>query len=110
MGATKCMFIKLKPGSEPRVREWAEVLNSRQGEVYEALRAEGVELESAFLTTVGGDDYLVYVMRAPDFDKARAVAKASTRAIDAYHKQFKLDAWLERQELECLVDFSTRDA
>ena len=52
-------LIKLKPGSRPRVREWAETMNARKSEALRTLRSEGVELETWFLLSVDSDDYLV---------------------------------------------------
>lgn len=103
---TKCILIKLKPDSIDRVTEWANTLNQRSGEVFETLKNEGVCLESAFLAHINDNDYLVYVMRAEDFDKAKAVTKMSTSLIDEYHRKFKVDTWLERTELTNLIDFS----
>lgn len=103
---TKCILIKLRPNSIDRVTEWANTLNQRSGEVFETLTNEGVSLESAFLANINDDHYLVYIMRAEDFDKAKSVAKRSESTIDDYHRKFKLDTWLERTELTNLIDFS----
>ena len=103
---TKCALIKLKPGSSARIQEWATTLNARRHEVLETLQNEGVSLESVFLANLNGEDYLVYVMRSDDFERARHIGKNSLAAIDAYHKQFKADTWLERTELENLIDFA----
>ena len=44
-----CHRIKLKPGSMPRVREWARELSGRRAEVLATLADEGVHVESLFL-------------------------------------------------------------
>lgn len=84
--------IKLKPGCMGLAREWAETINARSGEALESLALEGITLEAAFLDRVGGDDYLVYVMRG-DFEGAKKVAEASDLAIDAFHREFKKECW-----------------
>jgi hypothetical protein len=103
---TRCMLVRLKPGSLERAKEWAATLNHRSEEVLATLKDEGVSMESVFLAGIGPDHYLVYVMQAEDFEKARTVAKTSEHPIDAYHRRFKMDTWLERVELETLIDFS----
>ncbi len=99
------MKIRLRPDSLEQVRTWAEVLNvSRRDEALATLRDETVVFEAAFLDRTGDGDFLVYVMKAESFDRAKRAAVASLHALDAYHRQFKQDVWLERQELELLVD------
>ena len=40
MFETKCIKVKLKPGSLERVREWADELNRRKEEALETMRGE----------------------------------------------------------------------
>jgi Family of unknown function (DUF6176) len=101
---TRCWKIKLKPGSIERVREWARTINLRMDEALEALRAEGVVLESVFLDRNDQGDFLIGYMKAESFDKAAQAVRKTLRAIDEYHQQFKQDVWDERSELELLVD------
>jgi len=100
-----CHRIRLKPGSVPRVREWAAELVRRADEVMATLREETVRLESAFLEEGKDGDFLVYVMRVDDLAASRAAAERSTHAIDAYHRAFMRDVIESRQELELLIDF-----
>ncbi len=106
---TRCALIKLKPNALDRVTAWASTLKSRRQEVTETLAKEGVVLESAFLAQIGDDDYLVYLMRSGDFEAARRAGANSTAAIDEFHRQFKIDTWLERTELTPLIDFAYPD-
>lgn len=101
---TKCVKIKLKPGCLDRVREWAAEINRRSGEALATLKNEGVSIESAFLDSTSEGDFLIYYMRAIDFDRAKEVVSRSMHPIDAFHKQFKEDCWTERKRLELLVD------
>ena len=104
----KAYLIKLKEDSGDRVSEWASTINSRRDEALATLRAEGVEVESWFLLSLNGQDYLLSYMRAEDMERAQQVAKESLHDIDAYHQQFKRDTWVRGSvtELQLLVDLS----
>jgi hypothetical protein len=102
---TKCFRIRLKPNSLERVREWAETLNeSRREEALATLRDETVILEAAFLDRTAEGDFLIYVMKAENFEKSKQAAATSSHPIDEYHRQFKKDTWDHRMQLEMLVD------
>ncbi len=100
-----CNRMRLKPGSLPRVREWAAELTRRADEVMATLRDETVRVESAFLDSSADGDFLVYFMRVDDLDASRAAVERSTHAIDAYHRAFMNDVIESHRELELLVDF-----
>jgi len=100
---TVCVKVRLKPGSLPRVQAWAAELNARRDEVLATLRDEGVIVESVFLD---GED-LVYYLKAKDVAQAQAVYAASKHAIDAYHREFKDEAFAEQRTLELLIDFES---
>lgn len=99
-----CNRIKLRPGSLERVREWAETLNERRDEALATLRDEGVTIESAFLERATDGDFLIIYMRASDLDSAVGAAAHSAHPIDAYHQEFKREAWQGGEALELLVD------
>ena len=101
---TACIKVRLKPGSVPRVREWAAELNRRADEVLATLRAEGVVLESVFLDTDNGD-CLIYYTKALNLEEAREAVLRSHHAIDAFHQEFKRETWETRTPLELLIDF-----
>lgn len=101
---TRCAKIKLKPGSIEKVREWAKTLNERRDEAIATLRDESVILETIFLDQTNEGDFLIYVMKAESFEKAREAVQKSTHEIDAYHQNFKRETWAERKQLELLVD------
>ena len=101
---TSCVKIKLKPNSLEKVREWARVINERKDEALATLRDEGVVLECAFLDSTPDGDYLIYIMKAESFDKAKQAAEKSTHAIDEYHMKFKQETWEDGKKLETLVD------
>ena len=102
---TQCVKIQLKPNSLERVREWATTLNeSRRAEALATLRDEAVVFEAAFLDHTAEGDFLIYIMKAESFEKAKEAAATSMHDIDGYHKEFKKDTWDSRQQLELLLD------
>ncbi len=68
------------------------------------MRDEGVILETVFLDQTGEGDFLIYLMKAESFEKAKEVVKHSVHAIDEYHQNFKRECWADGKRLELLVD------
>lgn len=102
---TKCVKIQLRPNSLERVREWAQALNDvRRSEALATLRDETVVFEAAFLDQTDEGDFLIYVMKAENFEKAKQAGVTSPHEIDKYHQEFKRDTWAARKPLELLVD------
>ena len=87
-------LIELRPGSDERVREWAEFLSQHRDEASATLRNEGVSVESWFEVTLDGKSYLLSYQRATSAADAGAVAAQSASVVDAYHRQFKTDTWV----------------
>jgi len=87
-------LIELKPGTDQRVREWAEYINEHRADANSTLRNERVEVESWFDVTLDGKRYLPCYMRAASLEEARATAEHSSSAVDAYHRQSKIDTWV----------------
>lgn len=106
MNEVRCVKIKLKPGSLPRVRTWAEAMNARQAEALATLEDESIVLESWFLDSTDRDDYLIGYIRAGSLAQTAEAAKQSTHEIDSYHQQFKRDTWASGEALELLVDLN----
>lgn len=101
---TRCVKIKLKSNSLEKVREWAKVINERKAEALETLRDESVILESVFLDQNSEGDFLIYVMKAVNFEKSREAFEKSAHAIDEYHQNFKSECWEDGKKLEVLID------
>jgi hypothetical protein len=101
---TRCIKIRLKPGSRERVHEWASEIHRRKEEALETLRDEGVLVESVFLERATDGDFLVYDMKATNTDKSFRVAQKSNRPIDLYHRKFKEETWGASIDLELLLD------
>lgn len=102
---TRCMKIRLKANSLARVREWAAELTRRRDEALETLRDETVIIESVFLDSTPDGDFLLYFMKAENFERAREAAQQnSPHAIDEYHREFKRETWEDGARLELLID------
>ncbi len=104
MSEVICSRIKLKAGSIPKVREWAQVMHERRQEALSTLEAEGVLEESVFLDHAPDGDYLVIFMRATNLQRAQQMGRESQAAIDQYHRQFKQEVFESGGALELLVD------
>jgi hypothetical protein len=104
MFETKCVKVRLKPGSLLRVRARADELKSRKEEALETMREEGMVVESTFLDRTSEGDFLICFMKAQSFEKAMGVVKQSLHAIDASHQTFKKDTTASVTQLELLVD------
>ena len=104
MFETRCIKVKLKPGSLLHVRAWADELKSRKVEALETMREEGMVVESTFLDSTSEGDFLICLMKAQSFEKATGVVKQSLHAIDASHQTFKKDTTASVTQLELLVD------
>lgn len=102
----RCVKIKLKPDSLPRVRAWAAEIDARRTEALATLQDEGVVLESFFLDSGEHGDYLIGYIRAGSLEKAADAVRRSTHDIDAPHKAFQKDTWETGERLELLVDLS----
>jgi len=87
-------LIELKPGSEERVRDWAEFLRQHRDEATATLINEGVSVESWFEVTLDDKRYLLGYIRATSVSAAAAVAAQAENPVDAYHRQFKADTWV----------------
>jgi len=96
--------IELKPNSLALVDEWKKTINERIEEAVATLKDEGVQLESWFHLSLDGKDYLLSYMRADSMEKAHEVVKHSEHDIDAYHQQFKKNAWGTGTRAKLLVD------
>lgn len=106
MDEVRCVKIKLKPESLPRVREWATYINTHRDEALMTLEDESILLESFFLDSSGVGDYLIGYIRAGSLAQAAGAVERSTHELDAYHKAFQKDTWASGRALELLVDLS----
>jgi len=101
---TRCVKIRLKPNSIEKVRMWAKTLNERKEEALATLHDESVILETVFLDQTAKGDFLIYLMKAESFQKAKDAVQKSVHAIDVYHQNFKRECWMDGKPLELLLD------
>jgi hypothetical protein len=103
----ECYRIKLKPGSRDTVLNWAEHLTKHAEEVRSLIQSEGIAIESAFLETIGDEDYLIYYLRGENLKRASEIARASTHPIDVFHREVMRSVSESGAPLRKLIDFST---
>lgn len=101
---TRCVKIKLKPNSVEKARDWARTINERKDEALATLLDESVILETVFLDQTSEGDFLIYLMKAESFAKAREAVKKSIHSIDEFHQKFKRETWADGEKLELLID------
>lgn len=104
-----CAKIRIRSGYLDRVRSWAHEISSRRDEALMTLAAEGVTIESVFLDSGPEGDFLVYYMRTTSLVAAQKAASESIAPIDAFHRDFKCEVWMEVRRLELLVDLTRID-
>lgn len=68
---------EIVPGETDRIEAWFEQESENKAEVKEALREEGVFVESAFVNRTDEGDYLYYYIEAADFEEALSEFKSS---------------------------------
>jgi len=83
----QCVKIPVREGSAPKLRAWIAGLGEREGEVLEALEAEGIHDEAVFLSSEPSGEYLYLYSRAADLAAAGAAFQQSTLAVDVEFKQ-----------------------
>ena len=101
---TRCIKIKLNPDSIEKVREWAQGINHRKDEAIATLQDESIVLEAVFLDRTGKGDFLICLMKAASFEKAREAVQKSIHSINKYHQNFKRENWEDSKNLELIID------
>ena len=102
----QCHRVKLKEGSLLKIEEWSAKLNQEIEQIKETLIREKVHVESVFLEEASDGYYLIYYMRADDFEKARQKAQQDPLPIDEYHSGVMKEVAMEGKKLRCLLDVS----
>ena len=102
----RCVVIELKPNSFERVKEWASFIEKNKKHALETLKGETVTVENFFFVTLEGKDFLIGYMRAKSFDSASEIIKESLAEIDAYHKKFQKDTWVNGTKGKLMVNLS----
>ena len=78
---------RIKPGMEPRLRDWLAELNARPGEVRESFSAAGVRAEQAFVLQDGAGWLLIYISEAGSHADAGRIFDQSGLPIDIEHRR-----------------------
>jgi uncharacterized protein DUF6176 len=78
-------LIKLNPDSDSKVDEWRDTMERRMDEALATLVHEGAQIESWFRVEIGGEDYLLWYMRAESMKKVFEVSQTFKHPIDKYH-------------------------
>lgn len=87
--------IKIRRSAKGNITTWQKELASREEEVIQSLRNEGVWSESYFREMVEDDTYLVGFMKGKDISKSARIARRSKLPIDKFHRKFKKDSFEE---------------
>ena len=81
-------------------------MNRRREEALQSVQEEGMVEESTFLEQTTEGNFLIVILIAKDFERAKEVGRFLTHSIDAYHRKFRDAVTLERTDLDLLVDFN----
>lgn len=107
MTQVKLFKLKLKKGNEHLWLDWCEELKSREPEVIETLKNEGVVSESCFLSE--DEKCVYYFMEAQDFEYAKQAVQNSHFKIDAEHRKRRELSLEIVAELKELFHFENRN-
>jgi len=102
----RCVVIELKPDSFERVKEWADFIENNKKQALETLKKETVTVENFFFVTLDKKDFLIGYMRAKSFNSASEAIEKSLIEIDAYHKKFQKDTWINGTKGKLMVNLS----
>jgi hypothetical protein len=97
-------FRRVKPGKEPRLRDWLLELGRRADEVRKTFAAETVRHEQGFLLETAGGTILVYAVEAEDFAATSRAFHESTHSIDAEHRRVMAECLDDTVELAPIYD------
>jgi hypothetical protein len=101
--------VKLAEGGYQRAQAWAAEISRRKPEALATLKQEGVTIESVFFERIGESDYLVYYMRARDVAQALAAGRTISDDLQAYHRRFQREVWVDVKPLDLLLDLEMTD-
>lgn len=101
---------RIEPGKTDRLREWCAEIREREDEALATLEDEGMHAEAAFVESHGGDEYLIYYMKADDIDAVYEAFSESEHAIDEEHRTVMRDVLVSGEDVgnyELLYQLST---
>jgi hypothetical protein len=95
----------IRVGHEPETRRWATSLKDR-AETGDALKAEGIDVESVFLEERDSRTYLWVYQRVADPRRANEVFLASTNPVDVETRELMAKAWEKVDFFAPVLDYS----
>ncbi|MDB5103540.1 MAG: hypothetical protein JWP91_1229 [Fibrobacteres bacterium] len=104
MYETQLLKIKIRPGKTPAVIDFLRSLRARKDLALEALRREGMVVESMFLERRDDGDYLYYYAKAQDLMHANQVNMMSTDPLTLEIRNFVTETWGHITSPEPLLD------
>ncbi|HKP95280.1 MAG TPA: DUF6176 family protein [Fibrobacteria bacterium] len=104
MYETQLLKIKIRPGKTAAVVDFLRSLRARKDLSLEALRREGMVVESMFLERREDGDYLYYYVKARDLAQANQVNMAATDALTMEIRSFVSETWDHIVSPEPLLD------
>lgn len=104
MYQTQLLKIRIRPGKTEQVVEFLRTLMDRKDESIEALRREGMVVESLFLERRDEADYLYYYVKAKDLAEATQVNLRATDPLTLEIRKFVSETWGDVSSPEPLLD------
>ncbi len=101
---TQLLKIKIRPGKTEQVVEFIRTLKERKALAMDALRREGMVVESMFLERHPDGDYLYYYVKARDLMQANEVNMKSTDPLTLEIRNFVSETWGHIVSPEPLLD------
>jgi hypothetical protein len=104
MYETQLLKIRIRPGKTSKVIDFLRSLKERKDLSLEALRREGMVVESMFLERRDDADYLYYYAKARDLAQASQVNMQATDPLAMEIRDFISDTWDHIVSPEPLLD------
>jgi hypothetical protein len=104
MYQTQLLKIRIRPGKTKQVVEFLQRLMDRKDESLEALRREGMMVESMFLEQRDEADFLYYYVKSKDLAHSTQVNMQATDPLTLEIRQFVSETWADVASPEPLLD------
>ena len=104
MYQTQLLKIRIRPGKTEQVVDFLRTLMDRKDESIEALRREGMMVESFFLERRDEADFLYYYVKAKDLMEATQVNLRATDPLTLEIRKFVSETWGDVSSPEPLLD------
>ena len=105
MYESQLLKIRIRSGKTPAVLDFIRSLRERKELALEAMRREGMAVESMFLERRDGGDYLYYYARSRDLVLASQVNMQATDALTLEIRAFIAETWDHIVSPEPILDF-----